>query len=88
MRAAWCVSDGLLRRQAVLYDFGFFDDDGLYGHVVMVAVAFGGDFFDGVHHLEAVGDFAEDGVASVLDDPSAVHFFGSLVGVDVVGGVE
>ena len=41
----------------------------------MVAVAFGGNAFDGIDHVKTVDHFAEYGVAPVLDDGFAVQLF-------------
>ena len=52
--------------------FGFGDDDRFGRYVVVVAVAFGGDAFDGIDYIKTIDDFAEYGVAPVLDDGFAV----------------
>lgn len=71
-----------------LYHFGFGDDDRFGRYVVVVAVAFGGDAFDGIDYIKTIDDFAEYGVAPVLDDSFAVQLFGTEVQEGVVGGVD
>ena len=56
-----------------LYHFGFGDDDGFGRYVVVVAVAFGGDAFNGIDYIKTIDHFAEYGVAPVLDDGFAVQ---------------
>ena len=48
---------------SILYHFGFGDDDRFGRYVVVVAVAFGGDAFDGIDHVKTIDHFAEYGVA-------------------------
>ena len=71
-----------------LYHFGFGDDDGFGRYVVVVAVAFGGDAFDGIDYIKTIDHFAEYGVAPILDDGFAVQLFRTEVQEGVVGGVD
>ena len=49
-----------------LNDFRFLDDNGFYRHVVVVAVAFGGDVFNRIDHIETVRYFAEYGITPTV----------------------
>ena len=71
-----------------LYGFGFDDDDRFGRNIIMVAVALGGYAFDGVDSVKTVDYLAEYGITPVLDDGSAVHFFGAVVEEGIVGSVD
>ena len=50
----------------------FVDDHSVKGHVIVVALACGAHFFDGIHNLLALDHFAEYGVAPALPGRSGV----------------
>ena len=73
---------------SILYRFGFGDDDRFGRYVVVVAVAFGGDAFDGIDYIKTIDHFAEYGVAPVLNDGFAVQLFRTEVQEGVIGGID
>lgn len=57
---------------SLFHDGGALDDDGLHGHVLVIAAAAGLDGRDLVHHVLAADDLAEHGIAPALRVLAAV----------------